>query len=230
MSNSNMVKTDKQLSEIFSAVGKEYDTNATAEFIALKDFKVKWTRDGGVSFMDVKVSDYVRDAPRDVVTGLAHMIFRQVTGNGNDEESRPHIEFFTDYVNSSDFVFRNQDTYVRRHRAFEKLPYSSELSDRVNEIHKNLSKAGLVAFNPRIAYLIGKKERKSIGCSMLMEVVQLCPSMNGWTDRILAEYLLRQYVTIDGTYGTNSADTVSYRVDDALMRMRSMSDEELNFE
>lgn len=230
MNNDNMVRTDKQLGEIFSAVGKEYDTNATAEFIALKDFKVKWTRDGGISFMDVKVSDYVRDAPRDVVTGLAHMIFRQVTGNGNDEESRPHIEFFEEYVNSPDFVYKNQDRYIRRHRAFERLPYASKLCNRVNEIHKSLSKAGLVEYNPRIAYLIGKTKRKSIECSMLMKVVQVCPSMDDWTDRELAESLLRQYVTINGTYGRNSAHATLDRVDDALMRMRSMSDEELNFE
>ncbi|MFA6803718.1 MAG: hypothetical protein WCR24_04400, partial [Candidatus Methanomethylophilaceae archaeon] len=64
---------DTTLKESFRLVGKQYGyDNVDAEFVAFKEFKVKWQRSCG--WADFQVSDYLVDAPREVIEGLARTL------------------------------------------------------------------------------------------------------------------------------------------------------------
>ena len=76
----NRLRTEyeQKLTNSFSKVGKEYGYDCvTAEFSEFKEFKVKWTRSCG--WAEFKISDYLKDAPVNVIEGLAETIFLRIS-------------------------------------------------------------------------------------------------------------------------------------------------------
>lgn len=49
-----------------------------AEFAAFRDFKLKWTR--SYRWISFEVSDYLRNAPEDVMDSLAETMFAKMRG------------------------------------------------------------------------------------------------------------------------------------------------------
>ena len=68
---------EETMNESFRTIGKKYGYDKVdAEFVAYRDFKVRWTR--SYKWADFQVSDYLMDAPSVVYDGLAEALFSNV--------------------------------------------------------------------------------------------------------------------------------------------------------
>ena len=73
------VETKANLIDIVREVGEKYGfVHVKAEFAAFKELKIKWKR--GSTHVDFTVSDYLEDAPDDVVNGLFGYLFAKMVG------------------------------------------------------------------------------------------------------------------------------------------------------
>ena len=74
-----MTITDEILNETFKKVGNDFGYDTSAEFAAYRDFKIRWQWSyRGVEF---QVSDYLKDAPVEVLESLARTIFTKIQGD-----------------------------------------------------------------------------------------------------------------------------------------------------
>lgn len=170
------------MDEIFSEIGKEFGfENVQAEFVAFKEFKVKWQR--SYKWADFRVSDYLEDAPDDVIRGLCRSLFSKIVGS--DEE--PYPETMCQWVTSDDFVKYKQPTYVKRCR---NMIRSSEGKHKdLRDSYERLMKDGLAEECPGL-YLTWTKEtesRKTGNCSVLMKVVSIIKALD---DEEVPDYVL----------------------------------------
>lgn len=77
---------DTQLQTLAETIGQTYRyRDMTARFEPFADFKMKWTRN--MERMEIEVSDYLRDAPSEVVDGLLRKAIGQTRGAQNDADS-----------------------------------------------------------------------------------------------------------------------------------------------
>lgn len=154
------------LRERFRKAGKKhgYET-VNAEFTAFKDFKVRWQR--SYRWADFKVSDYLADAPPEVIEGLADTLFAKISCDGDEEFS----EELCRWVTSPEFVKYKQPVYIRRSRNLTRSPQGEHRSLR--DSYERLKKMGLAEDDPEL-FLSWTKEpnvRKVGYCSVLMKVI-----------------------------------------------------------
>ena len=162
-----------ELQEIFRNIGKKhkYETVA-AEFTAYKDFKVRWQR--SYKWADFKVSDYLSDAPAEVIEGLAETLFTRICVRDETAFS----EEMCDWVTAPRFARTKQPIYLRRSRNITRSPKGEhrDLTDSYNR----LIEMGLVEKDQDL-FLSWTKEpniRKVGHCSVLMKVVSLSSSLD----------------------------------------------------
>jgi len=97
------------LSSVFRSVGKGYGYDSvSAEFSEMREFKVKWKRSCG--WVEYKVSDYIKDAPSEIVRGLAEMLFSRISRTKTDG----YPKAMHDWITSDEFVKNNQPEFLRR--------------------------------------------------------------------------------------------------------------------
>lgn len=158
-------ESNERLERIFSGVGRKYGFDTVkAEYVVLKDFKIRWQR--SYRWVDFRVSDYIEDAPDAVIEAVADSLFERIVGKGSGMSQK-----FIDWVTDPEFSHRKQGLYLER---------SSNLTGTVAGNHKNLRDAydrligaGLVPYDPDIAFSWTKYPvtRKAAKCSVLMKVV-----------------------------------------------------------
>ncbi len=79
--------------QVMRVYGEDYGyNNIAAEFAAYKDFKVRWTR--SYRWANFQVSDYLSDAPRAVIDGLADTLFSKIAGG----DEKPYSNAMRDWV------------------------------------------------------------------------------------------------------------------------------------
>lgn len=106
MNTNNM--SAETLSEIFSAVGKEYGyETVSAVFSNFRDFKVRWQR--SYKWADFKVSDYCESMSEDAMRGLATTLFERIYGN-----DVPYSDKMAEEVMDDSFSKKHQRTYIKR--------------------------------------------------------------------------------------------------------------------
>lgn len=77
---------DTQLQNLAETIGRTYGyERMTARFESFADFKMKWTRN--MEWMEIEVSDYLRDAPSEVVDGLLRSAIARTKGLDADDGS-----------------------------------------------------------------------------------------------------------------------------------------------
>lgn len=166
-----MVNED-ELRKIFSDTGKEYGYDSVgAEFMAFKEFKVRWQR--SYRWAEFKVSDYLMDAPPTVLEGLAKSLFTKIAGLGKESYTDEMCEWITDPKFASD----KQPIYVRRSRNFTRTT-KGEHKD-LAESYARLIAIGLVKEDPSI-YITwaDTPSRKSGSCSVLMKTVGISTQLD----------------------------------------------------
>jgi len=156
------------LNRSFGAVGKEYGYDSiSAEFAEFKEFKVKWRRSCG--WIEFEVSDYMRDAPEDVLKGVAETIFSRITKRNNNAYS----DVMLDWMTSDDFVRRKQNTYLKRSRNLTRTHVGDHID--LNASYGRLVDMGLVSYDEDLVISWTKQPNvKRIGyCSVLMKVIAI---------------------------------------------------------
>jgi hypothetical protein len=156
------------LNRSFGAVGKEHGYDSiSAEFTEFKEFKVKWRRSCG--WAEFEVSDYLKDAPREVMEGVACVIFTKISGkDGKECPDEMHR-----WITSEDFVKKKQPIYLERSRNIAGTA-SGEYTD-LNEAYQRLIDLGLVDRNENLKITWTKRPNvKRVGyCSVLMKVIMI---------------------------------------------------------
>lgn len=100
---------ETEMQSIFCDIGKEYGfEQVTAAFSPEYDLKVAWRRMG--SWIDFWISDYLVNAPKDVLESLARMIYGRIRDYGKTPYSSELIE----YVTGRDFIEENRATFLSR--------------------------------------------------------------------------------------------------------------------
>ena len=160
---------NQMLAAIFSVVGVRngYD-EVLAEFSPFRDFKIKWTR--SYKWIAFEVSDYLCDAPEDVIESLAVSIFSRIRGDGGDDPMTYGDEV-CEWITSDEFVRTKQPVFVRRFRGIS-LSTVGDHRD-LAESYRRLVDRGLVQMD-RDLYLGWAPEGSSraVGrASVLMKVV-----------------------------------------------------------
>lgn len=97
-----------QLTAMVQRIGQEFNfKDASAGFEELRDFKVRWRR--SYQWIELDVSDYLKQAPESVVEHLLRCIFSKIRGDDVD-----YPDDVVDYIDSDEFRAANRTTYLQR--------------------------------------------------------------------------------------------------------------------
>ncbi len=158
---------NRELARIFAAIGAKHGYDSIkAEFAAFNDFKVKWTR--SFKWAEFEVSDYLMDAPEDVVWALADTIFKKIGG-----EDAVYPDVLCGWLTSDDFVNRKQPLYIERFTGLSLTPRGA--TKDIAESRRRLQQQGLIRNDPDIyAGWVNAGMSRCIGkASILMKVVAM---------------------------------------------------------
>ncbi|MDR2866708.1 MAG: DUF45 domain-containing protein [Methanomassiliicoccaceae archaeon] len=141
-----------------------YDS-VSAEFAEFKEFKVKWRRSCG--WAEFEVSDYVKDAPENVLTGLAETIFSKISRQVRNSYPQEMLSWIT----SDDFVRKKQPIYLTRAKNLARTPVGKHVD--LDAAYRRLIDMGLMKDDKDIMITWTKHvNTKRVGyCSLLMKVV-----------------------------------------------------------
>lgn len=168
------------LTAMVKAVSKRYGyEDAVAQFIPIRDFKVRWTRT--YKWISVEVCDYLADAPDEIIESLLTTIFKRIAG----DEDAEYEEDLAAWLTADDFVREKQPMYVRRTRGLSKTPMGN-LKD-LDVSYRRLIEMGLVEKDPMV-YLgwgIFPTPHVVARTSVIMKVVAMSDLLDRrrWTTR-----------------------------------------------
>ncbi|MDD4185290.1 MAG: hypothetical protein PHX75_01435 [Candidatus Methanomethylophilaceae archaeon] len=189
------METEEILKESFRRVGKEFGyDNVDAEFVAFREFKVRWQR--SYKWASFKVSDYMMDAPGEVIEALARTLFGKIAG----KEDVPYSEEMIAWSTSKDFVKYKQPVYLRRSRGLTRSPKGvvRDLEDSMSR----LVDAGLAEADPDLVltWMKEKNLRKVGYCSVLMKVIVISPAFdNAEVPEFVLDYVVyHEYLHASG--------------------------------
>ena len=161
---------NKTLAGIFREIGADYGFETVdAEFCAFEDVKVRWVRQAKtISFT---VTDYLGDAPEEVIADIATRIMSRIRA----EDCSPYSDATNQYFMSPEFMERNQPIYLER-KSF--LSESSKGKHRdIQDSYERLMSAGLVDEIDGLVLRWTDRELESEnGVSSLLMKVALVPS------------------------------------------------------
>ena len=161
--------SEEQLTQIFADIGKEYGYDSvSAKYTVYKDVKVRWQR--SFKWASFEVSDYLQDAPREVIEGMARTLFGSL-----EKKDVPYSEAAIAWFTSKDFAKRNQPAYLRRSPGLTKSPVG-EVRNLMNSMAR-LINAGLAEEDPDLilTWMKDRNIRKVGSCSVLMKVIAISP-------------------------------------------------------
>ncbi|UAL08382.1 MAG: hypothetical protein KRP56_03825 [Candidatus Methanogranum gryphiswaldense] len=160
--------TDERMNEIFGRIGNDFGYDrTTAEFMAFKDFKVRWQR--SYKWTEFKVSDYLNDAPDEVIEDLVRTLFSKLGGTYDQGYSKE----MCDWVTRPEFSQIKRPIYLKRSRNILRNAKGDfrDLQDSMDR----LSDIGLTE-NTDDVYISWSKEpvaRKIRNSSVLMKVISI---------------------------------------------------------
>jgi hypothetical protein len=101
------------ISDVFDSVSQELGVGrASAAFCPYSELKHTWRRTGRQ--MSFKISDYLKDAPPEVVDSLARYIVPMASGTASSESAS---QSYLAYIRSREFWAHNQALYLSRSRS-----------------------------------------------------------------------------------------------------------------
>lgn len=167
MENDNM-QTNETLTEAFAKAGEKHGyEDIQAEFVAFKDFKVKWSR--SYRWISFFVSDYLQDAPESVLESIADTLFIRIGG----DMATDYSDEVTAWLTSDDFVRVHQPVFTRRMRGLSDTG-RGEVHD-LAESYDRLVSAGLVERGPlvRLGWYNPTGTGRTDNASVLMRTVAM---------------------------------------------------------
>lgn len=130
------------LDRIAGEIGRTHGySSVSAEFAEFSNLTIRWSRTS--DWIRISVSDYLSDAPEEVITALIGVVFGQLEGN----RSR-YPQVLIDYLTSPAFVPTHRPTFVKRNGGMTGTAVGrhKDLSDS----YKRLAAAGLIEDDPNI--------------------------------------------------------------------------------
>lgn len=108
-----MDTVEEKLNMTFQEVGNRFGfDNVTATYAAFTDVKVKWIRT--MRSIEMHVTDYLAEAPENVLRGIAECIFGKIKGNDTD-----YSDDVVEWLTSDEILAENQDTYIARNKMID---------------------------------------------------------------------------------------------------------------
>ncbi|WII07999.1 hypothetical protein PED39_02045 [Methanomassiliicoccales archaeon LGM-RCC1] len=193
--------TSEELNMTFQKVGNDFGIETKAEFAAFRDLKIKWMRT--YKWAEFTVSDFLREAPLEVIEDIAVTIFSKIKGIEH-EYSEETVEWLT----SDEFVEINQPVYIARdmrigsdegeHKSIEDS--LNRLKDR-KLISEDLGKI-------RLFWSKRTSNEQSAWSSMLMKVITVNAGLDSedTPDNVLDFVILRQIAHVDSDFRKNNED------------------------
>ena len=133
----NKMVTSEELNMTFQKVGNDFGfENVDAEFSPFRDLKVKWCRT--INNASFTVSDYLQEAPVEVIEGIARTIFSKIRA----EENSDYPNCTKRWLTSDEFRELNQDKYVERSRTIVDVKNSED--KKLWDAYYRLIDAGLI--------------------------------------------------------------------------------------
>ena len=166
------METEDVLRTKFKEIGKVYGFDKVeAEFVAFKEFKVRWQR--SYKWADFKVSDYLADAPPEVIEGLCNSLFSKITG-----EDEGYSEDMCRWITAPEFSMYKQPVYLKRSRNITRTT-KGDVRD-LEAAYDRLVEMGLVEKDPAISLTWTREPniRKVGHCSVLMKVIQISSALD----------------------------------------------------
>ena len=129
---------NEELQTIAQSIGKNYNyPDVEAKFVETREFKITWQR--SYQWISMQVSDYMQNAPAEVIEELLDTTFGKIVGR--DSKYGP---LTVNFIESPAFVKANQPVYLRRTRA--------SYDARVKESYDRLKAEGLVEDRDDLAF------------------------------------------------------------------------------
>jgi hypothetical protein len=157
------------LDTTFRTMGMAYGFNAVkADYASYKEFKSTWQRMGtAVSF---EISDYLGNARPEVLGDFAQALYERIEKRTPGCVYSPRLKA---YLESDDFVSRNQSTYVKRSRNLTRSAQGRHFD--LKETYDRLVEGGMVSPSAGISlHWTRSGNRMRVGyCSVLMRVVAI---------------------------------------------------------
>lgn len=189
-----MEDNNLRLTNIFKDAGANFNyKNVQAEFMAFTEVKVRWQRTS--EWADFKVSDYLMDAPDNILKALATTLFSKLSGQAEGDLTTE----FRDYVSSMDFTNAHRDVYLGRIGAL----ITDKFDEQIQAIAKREgynAEGIVVAINP-----IAVRPH----CSVLMRTLVVPPVFETAPDYVL-DFVFTHYLVIFDA-GYNPGEDITLR-------------------
>ncbi len=193
--------TSEELEMTFKKVGNDFGTEATAEFAEFRDLKVKWTRT--INFADFRVSDYLMEAPVDVIEDIARTIYSKIFGDGKE-----YSEETVGWLTSDEFVKLHQPKFIERSRNFR---FDDGENKSISESIQRLKDAGLAPDDlgkTKIMWSTKTSENKDAWSSCLMRTISINSKLDSEDvpDDVLDYTILKHLTFIGVEFGVDGAE------------------------
>ena len=208
------------MQEIFARIGQKYGyDDVKADFTPFKDFKVKWMR--SYKWINFDVSDYLKDAPTEVLEGVADTLFKKI----RNEDGAEYSKEVCDHLTSAEFIEKNQQVYIRRCRG---MSFTSKGKKHdLAESYDRLIEAGLVERdeNIEVRWTYSGSQRHVGHSSILMKVVAVNDKLDdaGISEELLDYAVYTQVAHVGlgfNATGRNRADEYEAKLNDYPDRER----------
>ncbi len=185
----------------FQKVGNDFGIETKAEFAAFRDLKIRWTRT--YKWAEFTVSDFLKEAPLEVIEDIAKTIFSRIKGNEH-EYSDETVEWLT----SDEFVEINQPVYIARDmRIGSDEGEHKSIEDSLNRLKdRKLISEDLGRI--RLFWSKNTSNEQSAWSSMLMKVITVNAGLDSedTPDDVLDFVILRQIAHLKSDFRKNNKD------------------------
>lgn len=213
------------MNDVFRKVGKNYGyENVSADFVSFKQFKLQWQR--SFNCIAFRVSDYMVDAPEDVMEDLADSIFAKIAGKEGLYSAN-----MRSWVLSDDFSTSKRPVFIQRGRYLSKNAKgkNKNLDDSIKRLVLN----GLLRPDHNIKAVWNRDTRSDLAAtySVLMRTIMISSILDepDTPDDVLDYVIYHQYLRIcEGarTFGTNEEPAID--LDDRMYVGHEEAEKELD--
>ncbi len=203
-------QTEKELREVFEETGKRHGYGIIrARYVALRDFKVRWTRVANRDWADFEVSDYIKGARPDMIASLAETIFSKM-----ENKTVPYSDELSRWALSDDFIEEKQPIYISRCRNLTRTT-EGRCKD-LDESFDRLVSMGLIEtdMRPYMSWTMNEFMRKCGYSSSLMNVIVVSSYFDA--DEI-PDYLLDYVVYGEWLRLSEGRKCFGYEIDDGYI-------------
>jgi hypothetical protein len=195
-----MSTTEEILNTTFKKVGNDFGYETSAEYAAFRDLKVRWQRT--YQWAEFQVSDYLRDAPEEVLEGIARTIFTKIQG---DESN--YTDEVVGWLTAPEFVERLQPTYIQRDR---RISFDEGEHKNLEEVVDRLKEKGFIKDLGKTRIFWSNEATSGRGgwSSALMKVITVNRKLDSDSvpDEVLDAVILNEVANIECDFAMSPVD------------------------